>query len=217
MGFAVRPFLPLPPVQLQTRQPRVDKTLNPDSVLQVRQQLLNLKAALGRTRHTLHTLQDRAAAYSDSDYVQYSQAFAALLSEMEDLAELQRSHSTMAVLQLQELHDAAARRVLFARTSEAVAALHREAAARTQALLAAERPALDSVKQRLERLRQRMQDFDWRYPPGEFVAWRFKGVPRGGRSPWSRNPGVQRREPRARQRVQQLQQQPGAPPPLLFP
>lgn len=195
----------------------MDKSLNPDSVLQVQQQLLNLKAALGRTRSTLHTLQDHAAAYSDSDYVQYSQAFAALLSEMEDLAELQRSHSTSAVLQLQELQDAAARRVLFARTAEAVAALNREAAARTQVLLAAERPALDSVKTRLQRLRQQMQDFGWRYPPGELIAWRFKGVPKGGRSPWSRNPGVQRREPRARQRVQQLQQQPGAGPPLLFP
>jgi hypothetical protein len=205
------------PVQLQTRQPRVDKSLNPDRVLEVQQQLLNLKAALGRSRYTLHTLQDRAAAYSDGDYVQYSQHFADLLSEMEDLADLQRNNSSTAVLRLQELQDAAARRVLFARTPEAVSALHREAAARAQALLASECPALECVKQRLDRLRRRMQqEFDWRYPPGEFVAWRFKGAPKTARSPWSRNPGVQQREPRARQRVQQLQQ-PGTPPPLLSP
>lgn len=203
-------------LQLQARQPRVDKSLNPDSVLQSQQQLLNLKAALGRTRFTLHTLQDRAAAYSDRDYVQYTQVFAEFLSEVEDLAELQHHYGAPCVLQLQKLQEAAARRVLFARSEDAVSALHREAGARAKALLQSERPVLDRTKQRVEQLRARMQGFGWRYPPTQFVAWRFKGASKGVRSPWGRTPGVQRREPQARLRgEQQQQQQPGAPPPLL--
>jgi hypothetical protein len=204
-------------LQLQARQPRVDKSLNPDSVLQSQQQLLNLKAALGRTRSTLHTLQDRAAAYSDRDYVQHTRVFADFLSEIEDLAELQHNHGAPCVLQLQKLQEAAARRVLFARTQDAVSALHCEAGARAKALLQSEQPLLDSTKQRVEQLRAHMQAFDWRYPPSQFVAWRFKGAGKGARSPWGRTPGVQRREPKARFRGEQQlqQQQPGAPPPLL--
>ena len=202
--------------QLQARQPRVDKSINPDSVLQAQQELQNLKAALGRSRYSLHTLQDRAAAYSDRDYVQYSQAFSRLLTDLGDVAELQRSHAAPAVLQLQQLHDVAARRVLFARTEEAVVALHRETATRVQILLKAEQGLLDSSKQRLNQLRKEMQGFEWRYPPAPYIAWQFKGALKGARSPWTRTPGVGRREPKERQRGQQLQQ-PGAPPPLLGP
>lgn len=201
-------------LQLQARQPRLDKSLNPDSVLQSQQQLLNLKAAHGRTRYALHTLQDRAAAYSDPDYVQYSQGFAEMLAEMEDIAELQRNHGAPTVLQLQQLHDAAARRVLFARTEEAVTALNREAAARAKVLLQSEQPALDSTQRRLEQLRKQMQGFSWRYPPRDYVAWRFKGQIKAARSPWSRTPGVRRKGPQARRGVEQGQQ-PGLPPPLL--
>lgn len=192
----------------------MDRSLNPDSVRQTQQQLLNLKAALGRTRYTLHTLQDRAAAYSDRDYVQYSQGFAELLSEMEGLADLQRDHAVPVVLKLHQLQEAAARRVLFARTQQAVVALQREAAVLVQHVLQSEQQALDSSKQRLDQLRKGMQDCSWRYPPPPYIAWRFKGQPKGAKPPWARTPGVQRKEPKARQGVEQLPQ-PGAPPPLL--
>lgn len=195
----------------------MDKSLNPDSVLQAQQELQNLKAAMGRSRYSLHTLQDRAAAYSDGDYVQYSRGCARLLSEMEAVADLQRSHTAPVVLQLQQLQDAAARRVLFARSEEAVTALNREAAARAKHVLQAEQAALDDSKQRLEQLRRDMEGFAWRYPPAQYIAWRFKGALRSARSPWSRTPGVGRKEPRVRQRVQQLQPPPGSPPPLLGP
>lgn len=201
-------------LQLQARQPRVDRTLNPENVLETQQQLLNLKAGMGRTRYTLHTLQDCAAAYGDRDYVQYSQGFADMLTEMEGLADLQREHAAPLVLQLQQLQEAAARRVLFARTEETVAALNREATARAQHMVQSEQAGLDSIKQRLDRLKQYMQQYDWRYPPAPYFAWRYKGTPKGFRNPWTRTPGVQRREPKMRQNIEQLQQ-PGAPPPLL--
>jgi hypothetical protein len=85
-----------------------------------------------------------------------------------------------------------------------------------QLLMQQRHEALDSSKQQLEQLRACMRGFAWRYPSPQYVAWRFKGVPKGSRSPWGRTPGIERKEPRVRQGVQQLQQ-PGLPPPLLEP
>lgn len=203
-------------MQLQTRRPRMDRSLNPDRVQEVEQQLLNLKGALGRSRVSLHTLQDNAAAYSDRDYVQYSQGLATLLADMEGLADLQRSHGTSVLLELHEIQESAARQMLFVGTRESEASLRKNAAAQAQHVLGREWQALERMQQQAKQLTARMKRFAWRYPPTPYISWRFKGTRQGAITPRMRIPGVQQKQPKARRHMQQVQL-PGTPPQLLGP
>jgi hypothetical protein len=225
-------------VQAASLQPAA-RPVNPDALAELQASLLNLKAGVGRSRALLHSLQDKAAAYSDSDYVQHSQQYEAVLSRMDSLADAYRSQAVPLVLQLQALRDATARRVLFATSQEAVAALQQQGAARMAQLQAQRGPGWAAASGEARALRQHMQEaLAWRYPPREHIVWRFKGRRRlygypaggggsaggsdGGRPLWGHMSGLQQRRPRLRADVEQLpapqQQQPAAapaPPPLL--
>jgi hypothetical protein len=208
-----------------TSQRPGSRPVNPDALAELQQQLLNLKAALGRSRHALHSLQDKAAAYSDADYVQYSQQCNVVLAAMEELADAYRSQGLPLAAQLQAVQEATARRVLFATTEAAVAALQAATAVHVQQLLQQRQPGWDAACAQTQQLRQRMQrEMAWRYPPREHIVWRFKGRPRGfggssARPPlWGyasglkqqRPPAVrQARVPRALGEGGQQQQQPG--------
>lgn len=192
---------------MQATSQQGSKPVDPDDLAASQQLLLNFKADLGRTRHLLHTLQDKAAAYSDSDYVAYSSSFAGILLELDTAADALRCHAIPLVLQLQQVREATARRVLFAQAEAAVEALQRNEARQVARLLEAQQPAWQATCQRLQGLRQRMRTgLAWRYPPPEHIVWRFKG--RWGqqqqRPLWGYMGGLKQRVPVARQGVQQL-------------
>ncbi|WIA37721.1 hypothetical protein OEZ86_014603 [Tetradesmus obliquus] len=167
----------------------------PESLQQAQEELLLLKASLGTTRSQLAALQAKARAYSDTDYLSYSSTFADLLQEMQAVADVLRQQQAPLVHRMQEVQEAAARRALFAPSAAAAAAAQREAAAAVAAELARAGPACKEAMQRLKHMQQEMQQgLDWRYPPREYVLWRFKGRPGASKPPLAM-PGLRRPVP----------------------
>ncbi|KAF6253450.1 hypothetical protein COO60DRAFT_1703798 [Scenedesmus sp. NREL 46B-D3] len=176
----------------------------PESLRQAQQELADLKASLGATRSQLAALQGKARTYSDTDYAEYASRFEALLLEMQALADVLRQQQAPLVHRMQDAQEAAARRALFAPTSAAAAAAQAEAAAAVGAELSRAGPMCRDTARRLSSMRQEMQQqLAWRYPPREYVLWRFKGRPGASRPPLSM-PGLKRAAPAVRQAVQQL-------------
>jgi predicted nucleic acid-binding Zn-ribbon protein len=176
----------------------------PESLQQAQQELANLKSSLGATRSQLAALQAKARTYSDTDYLQYSSSFDDLLAEMQALADVVRQQQAPLVHRLQDAQEVAARRALFAPTSAAAAAAQAEAAAAVRAELARAGPTSRDAAVRLSSLRREMQqELSWRYPPREYVLWRFKGRPGASKPPLAM-PGLKRAVPAVRQGVQQL-------------
>jgi hypothetical protein len=182
----------------------------PESLQQAQQELLHLKASLGTTRSQLAALQAKARTYSDADYLSYSSRFAGVLQEMQETADIVRQHQAPLVHRIQEAQEAAARRALFAPTAAAAAAAQSEAAAAVAAELARAGPVCKDAARRLKSVQQEMQQqLDWRYPPREYVLWRFKGRPGASKPPLAM-PGLKRAVPAVRQGVQQLPQPPSS-------
>lgn len=182
----------------------------PESLRQAQQELADLKASLGATRSQLAALQGKARTYSDTDYAEYASRFEALLLEMQALADVLRQQQAPLVHRMQDAQEAAARRALFAPTSAAAAAAQAEAAAAVGAELSRAGPMCRDTARRLSSMRQEMQQqLAWRYPPREYVLWRFKGRPGASRPPLSM-PGMKRAAPAVRQAVQQLPRPQGA-------
>jgi hypothetical protein len=176
----------------------------PESLQQAQQELANLKSSLGETRSQLGSLQAKARTYSDTDYVAYSSRFDDLLLEMQLLADVVRQQQAPLVHRMQDAREVVARRALFAPTSAAAAAAQEESAAVVRAELARTGAMRRDAAQRLSNMRREMQqELDWRYPPREYVLWRFKGRPGASKPPLAM-PGLKRAVPAVRQGVQQL-------------
>lgn len=200
--------LPHPPPQVTNREGR--SVVSDDSLAAVQQELLGLKSDIGKAASLLQQLQAKARCYSDPDYVAYSQAFLPLLQQMDGIADVARQQQVQLIAEVQDIAAEAARKVLFARSVAAAAALRQEAAAAARERLQQAAPAWAEVAEQMRGLRQHLQEggVAWRYPPEEFILWRFKGGARASRPPLVM-PGLQRQLPTARQGVQQL-----LPPPL---
>jgi hypothetical protein len=176
----------------------------PESLQQAQQELANLKSSLGATRSQLAALQAKARTYNDTDYLEYSSCFDDLLLEMQSLADVVRQQQAPLVHRMQDAREVAARRALFAPTSAAAAAARDEAAAVVRAELARAGPMSRDAARRLSNMRRELQqELDWRYPPREYVLWRFKGRPGASKPPLAMS-GLKRAVPAVRQGVQQL-------------
>lgn len=206
--------------------------LSTDHVLQAQKELLQLKAAIGRTNKQLKDLQSNAHAYSDADYCQYSMQFEPLLQQMSELCDTAREDQIGLILEIQGLLDDASRRVLYARSASA-AAIWQETQQRVQQRCVDQHLIWQLVKKQVRGLYQKMRCqqglnagpvrsqedkqsqrqaavgsggsniVEWRYPPSQYILWRYKGRV-GASKPPLEMPGLSRTMPEIRQSSRQL-------------
>jgi hypothetical protein len=176
-----------------------------DMLQQAQQELLHLKAAIGRAAVLLHQLQAKAKAYSDLDYCQYSEQLVPLLQLMNSTCDIARQQQVQLVRDVQEVVAQAAEDVVFARSAAAAASVRQQAAKAVQQQMQEQQPLWKQASQHMQELKQQLQQdgISWRYPPEEYILWRFKGRP-GASRPALHLAGLDRKLPTARQGVEEL-------------
>lgn len=177
--------------------------VDPENLQQAQQELLQLKSSMGAVRKQLEQLHVKARSYSDTDYLQYSSAFEPFLTDIDQLCDIARVQQIELVLRVQGLREQAARKVLFARTADAVQAVQQAADEAVQQAVQQQQPQWRAVQLQVKALKQQMQGLAWRYPPPQYVLWRFKGRFKASKPPLVL-PGLRRQVPRVRQGVEQL-------------